>query len=123
MEGILFGINQTSEGSNNPKPDENDESPPPPLPLRQPRVVRPPVTIIYDISIRYNGISIILRGNHILIIESYLIYISRLLLMQRKVLSVHPRSGVKLKSLSQITTTSKCNPKFYLFSLNTVKPI
>ena len=45
MEGILFGINQTSEGSNNPKPDENDESPPPPLPLRQPRVVRPPVTI------------------------------------------------------------------------------
>ena len=43
MEGILFGINQTSEGSNNPKPDENDESPPP-LPLRQPRVVRPPVT-------------------------------------------------------------------------------
>ena len=43
MEGILFGINQTSEGTINPRLDENDESPPPPLPLRQPRVVRPPV--------------------------------------------------------------------------------
>ena len=43
MEGILFGINQTSEATNNSRLDENDESPPPPLPLRQPRVVRPPV--------------------------------------------------------------------------------
>ena len=42
MEGILFGINEASDETNHPKPGENDESPPP-LPLRQPRVVRPPV--------------------------------------------------------------------------------
>ena len=43
MEGILFGINESSDETNRPKVGENDESPPPPLPLRQPRVVRPPV--------------------------------------------------------------------------------
>ena len=47
MEGILFGINQTSEATNDSRLDENDESPPPPLPLRQPRVVRPPVSHFY----------------------------------------------------------------------------
>lgn len=44
IEGILFGINDgsnvTSRGVN---AIDNDNESPPPLPLRQPRVARPPV--------------------------------------------------------------------------------
>ena len=43
MEGILFGINEATRITNIEKSVENDESPPP-LPLRQPRVARPPVS-------------------------------------------------------------------------------
>ena len=45
MEGILFGINEATSVTNITKPVDNDESPPP-LPLRQPRVVRPPVSLL-----------------------------------------------------------------------------
>ena len=47
MEGILFGINEATSVTNITKPVDNDESPPP-LPLRQPRVVRPPVSLIFQ---------------------------------------------------------------------------
>lgn len=45
MEGILFGITDTLNVPNNTKTVNTDESPPP-LPLRQPRVVKHPVRLI-----------------------------------------------------------------------------
>ena len=54
MEGILFGINDTTNVSNSTKTVENDESPPP-LPLRQPRVARPPVRFKFLHKIKSNS--------------------------------------------------------------------
>ena len=45
MEGILFGITDKLNASNNSQTINEDESPPP-LPLRQPRGVKHPVSRI-----------------------------------------------------------------------------